>query len=641
MTASSALAPPSRAPRATITEASNSPRARGRAPRRAPAPRAAAARRRRRRAAITADERERLRRQGARARRVVHVQGAPARAQVPRARGPPARSRSSRPDSKAPSSRSSRRPRRPRPWRRTSSRRRRRRPKKPASPRAAPAKAAPKPKPASPRAVAAPKPAPPKAAAAPPRAPPPLPPRPAVAGAAAARRRGPREPPRARGPVAEGLAEAGPRLRGVDAVALRRQEGRRAPEPPKSAKPAAQPTPQPDRLAEVRARQLQQQKAREQAAAARERETQQRLAAEKRRRDAEEAARRQAALKRQEEVAKRRQEQREAELKRKAGMDAAPPPRAGRPHPPPPAARRRRRRPAAALSPHRPARAGGEAPRELTPGPDAAAKKPAPQPKPSPRWTRARDQRPRGVDGRRGRERGAPAQQAHAGLGARRKPNPQGPQGPARRGPGPGLPDRRLDDQLAAIFKTDRAFKKRTSSQNWGADLASQHEQRATSRTWAFQLQQIARAARRRDAASRPSPPSNKIGREAPRCFCRACVHVPGESAGGQFGEGRSTQGRARIIAPLARMLPHLAAPKHSQRLQQLQRGQLAVRRTDETRDLNRRMPCAFPCRLHTSTIQLGQAAVGHLLTAKGRLIYYADERLRRSGWASAAAEYG
>ena len=30
---------------------------------------------------------------------------------------------------------------------------------------------------------------------------------------------------------------------------------------------------------------------------------------------------------------------------------------------------------------------------------------------------------------------------------------------------------------LTAVFKADRTFKKRTSSQNWGADLASHQEQ--------------------------------------------------------------------------------------------------------------------------------------------------------------------
>ena len=41
--------------------------------------------------------------------------------------------------------------------------------------------------------------------------------------------------------------------------------------------------------------------------------------------------------------------------------------------------------------------------------------------------------------------------------------------------------------ELAAIFKTDRAFKKRTSSQNWGADLASQHEQQRYKQDMGFQ----------------------------------------------------------------------------------------------------------------------------------------------------------
>jgi hypothetical protein len=262
-------------------------------------------------------------------------------------------------------------------------------------------------------------------------------------------------------------------------------------EPPKSAKPAAQPTPQPDRLAEVRARQLQQQKAREHAAAARERETQQRLAAEKKRRDLEEAARRVAALKRQEEVAKRRQEQREADLKRKAGMDAPPPPPptsnyspapAGTAGPPPPPA-------AAALSPHRPPALASK-PARLTPGPDAAAKKAAapakaaPQPR-SPLDTYEISDREDSTDDEDENEERQ--RKKHMPDWARGSALREALKGQRDADPGQVFIIGGATCELAAIFKTDRSFKKRTSSQNWGADLASRGEQQRYKQDMGFE----------------------------------------------------------------------------------------------------------------------------------------------------------
>ena len=40
---------------------------------------------------------------------------------------------------------------------------------------------------------------------------------------------------------------------------------------------------------------------------------------------------------------------------------------------------------------------------------------------------------------------------------------------------------------LGGIFKTDRTFKKRTSSQNWSHDLASHHEQQRYKKEMGFQ----------------------------------------------------------------------------------------------------------------------------------------------------------
>ena len=346
-------------------------------------------------------------------------------------------------------------------------------------------KAAPAPKPASPR-VASPKPAPQKAAAAPPRAPPPLPPRPASPA-----------PPRSKSPrpAHEACADPAPEspkpglgfVASMQSLFGGKKDG--VPEPPKSAKPAAQPTPQPDRLAEVRARQLQQQKAREHAAAARERETQQRLAAEKKRRDLEEAARRVAALKRQEEVAKRRQEQREADLKRKAGMDAPPPPPtsnyspapAGTAGPPPPAA--------ALLSPHRPPALASK-PARLTPGPDAAAKKAAapaksaPQPR-SPLDTYEISDREDSTDDEDENEERQ--RKKHMPDWARGSALREALKGQRDADPGQVFIIGGATCELAAIFKTDRSFKKRTSSQNWGADLASRGEQQRYKQDMGFE----------------------------------------------------------------------------------------------------------------------------------------------------------
>ena len=144
--------------------------------------------------------------------------------------------------------------------------------------------------------------------------------------------------------------------------------------------------------------------------------------------------------------------------------------------PPPPAA--------AALSPHRPA-APAAKPARLTPGPDAAAKKPAPQPKPSPLDTYEISDREESTDDEDENEERQ-----------RNKHMPDWARGAALR---EALKGQRDADpaqvfqiggstcELAAIFKTDRAFKKRTSSQNWGADLASQHEQQRYKQDMGFQ----------------------------------------------------------------------------------------------------------------------------------------------------------
>ena len=142
------------------------------------------------------------------------------------------------------------------------------------------------------------------------------------------------------------------------------------------------------------------------------------------------------------------------------------------------------RGPAAALSPHRPA-APAAKPARLTPGPDAAAKKPAPQPKPSPLDTYEISDREESTDDEDENEERQ-----------RNKHMPDWARGAALR---EALKGQRDADpaqvfqiggstcELAAIFKTDRAFKKRTSSQNWGADLASQHEQQRYKQDMGFQ----------------------------------------------------------------------------------------------------------------------------------------------------------
>ena len=139
---------------------------------------------------------------------------------------------------------------------------------------------------------------------------------------------------------------------------------------------------------------------------------------------------------------------------------------------------------AAALSPHRPA-APAAKPARLTPGPDAAAKKPAPQPKPSPLDTYEISDREESTDDEDENEERQ-----------RNKHMPDWARGAALR---EALKGQRDADpaqvfqiggstcELAAIFKTDRAFKKRTSSQNWGADLASQHEQQRYKQDMGFQ----------------------------------------------------------------------------------------------------------------------------------------------------------